>query len=268
MDPEPNGSEPGDEYGRALRDQIVRDAKAGCGSWKRRDQRAAPRLVIGLAIMTAGLLLALDSLGLADSGAILRYWPVVLIAVGVSKWLASPHQASSAFVWIAAGVGFLLVTLGRMSFGGVWAMLLLFIGANIVWRALRPPLPRAGGPSDASESFDMVAVLGGAKTGATSTDLRGGAESRNFKGGRAMAVMGGCEIDLRRAAIADGREAVVDVFVMWGGIEIKVPEDWEVVNHGSAFLGAFENKTRPLPGASRRLIVTGTAIMGGVEVKN
>ena len=29
MDPEPNGSEPGDEYGRALRDQIVRDAKAG-----------------------------------------------------------------------------------------------------------------------------------------------------------------------------------------------------------------------------------------------
>jgi len=56
--------------------------------------------------------------------------------------------------------------------------------------------------------------------------------------------------------------------VMWGGIEIKVPEDWVVVNFGTAILGGFENKTRPLPGASKRLVVTGTAIMGGVEVKN
>ena len=83
-----------------------------------------------------------------------------------------------------------------------------------------------------------------------------------------MAVIGGCEIDLRHASIAEGREAVIDAFALWGGIEIKVPEDWEVVNRGSAFLGGFENKTRPLPGAAKRLVVTGTAIMGGVEVKN
>jgi predicted membrane protein len=220
--------------------------------------------VVGLAIMTAGLVLALDSLGVLDSGAVLRYWPLVLIAVGIVKWM-SPHQGQAGVMWIVAGLGFLLVTLGRMSFGGVWALVLLFVGANIAWRALRPPLPRE---TAGVESFDMVAVLGGAKTGSTSPDLRGGAGSRDFKGGRAMAVMGGCEIDLRRASIADGNEALIDVFVMWGGIEIKVPEDWEVVNHGSAFLGAFENKTRPLPGAARRLIVTGTAIMGGVEVKN
>ncbi|MGE5124702.1 MAG: LiaF transmembrane domain-containing protein [Betaproteobacteria bacterium] len=271
MDPDPNASDPGEEYGRALKDRIVRDAKAACCDWAgpaRRQQQAIPRLVIGLSIMAAGLALALDSLGVLDAGVVLRYWPLIIVAVGVAKLTSATNDRQRGLVWIAAGGGFLLVTLGRMSFGGVWAMLLLFVGANVVWRALRPPLPRAGGPGDASESFDMVAVLGGAKTGATSTDLRGGAGSRNFKGGRAMAVMGGCEIDLRRAAIADGSEAVVDVFVMWGGIEIKVPEDWDVVNHGSAFLGAFENKTRPLPGASRRLIVTGTAIMGGVEVKN
>jgi predicted membrane protein len=268
MDPEPSGSEPGDEYGRGLRDQIVRDAQAGYGSWKRHEQRAVPRLVIGLSIMTAGLALALDSLGILDAGAVLRWWPLVIVAVGVAKLTSTNDDRQRGLVWIAVGAGFLLVTLGRMSFLGVWAMLLLFIGANVVWRALRPPLPRAGGKADASESFDMVAVLGGAKTGATSPDLRSGAVARDFKGGRAMAVMGGCEIDLRRAVIADGHEALVDVFVMWGGIEIKVPEDWEVVNRGNAVLAAFENKTRPLPGASRRLIVTGIAIMGGVEVKN
>ncbi len=270
MDPEPNPGEPGDEYGKALRDRIVRDARAACGGWTGaadRNQRALPRLVIGLSIMTVGLALALDSLGILDAGVVLRYWPLVIVAVGVVKLSSTTRERQRGLVWIAVGLGFLLVTLGRMSFLGVWAMLLLFVGANIVWRALRPPLPRAAS-GDASESFDMVAVLGGAKTGSAPPDLRSGAAHRDFKGGRAMAVMGGCEIDLRRATIADGSEAVVDVFVMWGGIEIKVPEDWEVVNNGSAFLGGFENKTRPLPGASRRLIVTGTAIMGGVEVKN
>jgi predicted membrane protein len=228
------------------------------------DRRVTPRLVIGLAIMTAGLLLALDSLGLVDSGAVFRFWPLVLIAVGVAKWSSEPHQASAAVVWIVAGVGFLLVSLGRMSFGGVWALVLFFVGANIAWRALRPATPRR---TAGEESFDMVAVLGGAKTGSTAPDLASGGV-RHFKGGRAMAVMGGCEIDLRHATLAEGQEALVDVFVMWGGIEIRVPEEWQVVNHGSAFLGGFENKTRPLPGPPRRLIVTGTAIMGGVEVKN
>lgn len=227
------------------------------------EPRVTPRLVIGLAIMTGGLVLALDSLGVLDSGAVFRFWPLVLVAVGVVKWASPPHQGQAAAVWVAAGLGFLLVTLGHMPVSRVWALVLFFVGANIAWRALRPPLPRVAG---GAESFDMVAVLGGANT-ATSAAGPGG-QGRDFRGGRAMAVMGGCQIDLRHSSMPEGREAVIDAFAMWGGIEIKVPEDWEVVNRGSAFLGGFENKTRPLPGSAKRLVVTGTAIMGGVEVKN
>jgi hypothetical protein len=236
--------------------------------WERRpdEPRVTPRLVIGLAIMTAGLVLALDSLGLVDGGEVLRYWPLVLVAVGVVKWTSPPHDGHAAFVWIVAGAGFLLVTLGYMPISRIWAVLLFFVGANIAWRALRPPLPRTAGAAGTAESFDMVAVLGGANT--SSPAPAPGARGREFRGGRAMAVMGGCQIDLRHATIPEGREALIDTFAMWGGIEIRVPEDWEVVNRGSAFLGGFENKTRPLPGAAKRLVVTGTVIMGGVEVKN
>jgi hypothetical protein len=78
----------------------------------------------------------------------------------------------------------------------------------------------------------------------------------------------GCEVDLRYATMPEGGEAVIDAFAFWGGVEIKVPEDWEVVNRVSAFMGGVDNKTRPLPNATRRLVVTGTAIMGGIEVKN
>jgi hypothetical protein len=41
-----------------------------------------------------------------------------------------------------------------------------------------------------------------------------------------------------------------------------------VDNRVNAFLGAVENKTHPVPGASQRLVLTGTVLMGGAEVKN
>jgi len=63
-------------------------------------------------------------------------------------------------------------------------------------------------------------------------------------------------------------DAVFDIFVMWGGAEIKVPEDWEVVTRGVPVLGGFVDNTRHIAGAQKRLVITGMAIMGGVEVKN
>ena len=107
--------------------------------------------------------------------------------------------------------------------------------------------------------IDLMQFMGGTKTVVTTQD---------FKGGQATAVMGGCEIDLRHASMPEGRAAVIDTFAFWGGIEIRVPDDWEVVSQGGAALGGFVNNARSQPGSKRRLVVTGLAVMGGVEVKN
>jgi len=219
------------------------------------DMRVTPRVVLGLGVMLAGFVLALDSLGLVDGGALFRFWPLALIAVGVVKWLSPAPQRMSAVFWIIAGVAFLLVTLGHMSFAGVWAVLLFMLGAKIAWKALRP----VSAPTDPAAALDLLQFMGGTKTVVTTTD---------FKGGQATAVMGGCEIDLRHASMPEGRAAVLDTFAFWGGIEIRVPDDWEVVSQGSAALGGFVNNARSQPGAKRRIVVTGLAIMGGVEVKN
>ena len=81
----------------------------------------------------------------------------------------------------------------------------------------------------------------------------------------------GCEIDLRQASIAPGTEAVIDVFAFWGGIEIKVPEDWTVVTRAVPLMGGVEDKThvpQPLPAVEKRLVISGIVVMGGVVVKN
>ena len=78
------------------------------------------------------------------------------------------------------------------------------------------------------------------------------------------AIMGGCELDLREARMA-GDEAHIAAFALWGGIEIRVPREWLVLNESSALMGGVDDATRPHPGANRpRLVVRGFALMGGI----
>ena len=120
-----------------------------------------PALVLGLAIMLAGLVLTLDNLGLVDGGVVFRFWPLVLIAVGVVE-VAVPG---------AAGLGRLPLDRGRRRAPardprphvvrrGVWAAPDLRLGANIVWRALAAGRGPRGSPSAA---LDCIQLMGGAK---------------------------------------------------------------------------------------------------------
>jgi hypothetical protein len=65
------------------------------------------------------------------------------------------------------------------------------------------------------------------------------------------------------------RPAVVDATAIWGGIEILVPEDWEVIGEVVPVIGGFEMKVASsVSSAGGQLVVRGVALMGGIEVKS
>ena len=86
---------------------------------------------------------------------------------------------------------------------------------------------------------------------------------------KAVAVMGGCDMDLRRAEI-EGPEVEITAFAFWGGVEIIVPEGFDVELRGFSFMGGRSLRLRDVPivPGSPRIIVRGFAIMGGIEVKS
>jgi predicted membrane protein len=218
-------------------------------------------MVLGLAIMAVGVVFTLDNLGILRADDYLRFWPVALILVGVIKLVDSASTGVghvSAGLWIIGGGLLLLDSLGKVAIGDWWPLFLVLIGGYIAWQALARPGLRRASRDDTGETLSGFAVMGAVQRASQSDD---------FKGGDLTAIMGGCEIDLRKARIASG-EAVIDTFAFWGGIEIKVPEDWQVICQGLAIMGGFECKTRGPDDASQRLIVTGLAVMGGVEIKN
>ncbi len=86
---------------------------------------------------------------------------------------------------------------------------------------------------------------------------------------KAVAIMGGCDMDLRRAEI-EGPEVEITAFAFWGGVEIIVPEGFDVELRGFSFMGGRSLRLRDVPivRGSPRIIVRGFAIMGGIEVKS
>ena len=142
-----------------------------------------------------------------------------------------------------------------------WPLILVFVGVRLAWRGLGgKPRPVA---ADSASTVNAVAVMGGVSRTSNAPD---------FRGGDMVAFMGACEIDLRQARIAEG-PAVIDAFALWGGIEVRVPEDWTVIMKGVPLLGGYEDNTRPPDPETQSqprqvLVVKGVAIMGGVEVKN
>jgi predicted membrane protein len=224
----------------------------------------APRLIFGMGIILIGVIFLLGNLDIIDRHDYLRFWPVILILVGITYLIHS--QNSSGRVWgiILAfiGTGFLLDNLYFIDFSlwDYWPLILVFVGIMMIVKSsiFRQRTPHAfPESSDAANYIKVMAVMGGFKRMSNSQD---------FKGGELTAIMGGLEIDLRDASIKD--EAVIDIFAFMGGVEMRVPDDWLVIIDGFPFMGGFEDKTRPSKNATKRLVIKGTAVMGGVEIKS
>lgn len=83
----------------------------------------------------------------------------------------------------------------------------------------------------------------------------------------AVALMGGCRLDLRHVEL-DGRDLTITVGAVMGGVTIIVPDGVEVDLRGFAIAGGRRADTRaPRDPNAPRIIVRGYALAGGVNVR-
>ena len=216
--------------------------------------------ILGLGVLAVGAILLLDNFGFMEAENLFAYWPVLFILVGISHFVrpSGSRRYTAGSIFIFVGAVLLLSNLGYISFGiwDLWPVILVIAGLSLI---LKPFRRRGVNIGDDSGVFEATAILGGSNRRLSAA---------NFQGGDATAIMGGCEIDLRDCG-SEGGPAEIDTFAFWGGVEIKVPEDWEVQVKGLAILGGYGDETRTVEGDGHKiLVITGMAIMGGVEIKN
>jgi len=214
------------------------------------------RLIIGSFLVAVGFLLTFDALGLFDADPILRWWSLVLVGIGVV--LALEGRWIAGVIWTVIGAWILGWNLGFLhwSIWDMWPLILICIGTIFVRQGLFPRDEAT--PSESDSRVDMFGCLYSSRRVISSAD---------FRGGNMTAVMGGAELDLTRADVGESAP-VVDVFAFWGGIVIRVPETWSVIGRVTPFMAGFEDKSRPVAGCTKHLVVRGFVMMGGIEIKN
>jgi len=228
---------------------------------------SVPRLIVGVAVIALGVTFTLDNLHIEAAHRIWhlmwRVWPLALVAIGIANIAQARTWAGYAggLVWLVAGAWLLGDTLGiiDVSIWALWPVVLVLFGGWILLNGIRPPGAGGGGTSVPDDTIGAVAIMSGVNRRSS---------SRDFRGGDVIAFMGGANIDLRGATIASG-EARLEVFAMWGGIEVFVPEGWAVEAKVFPFMGGVDDKTtRPTADAPPRLVVRGLVIMGGMDIKH
>ena len=223
---------------------------------------------IGLVIVTFGLALLLDNLGIIGSSrSILRFWPLILVFAGANDLFhaTARGRAMRGVILASVGILFLLNNLNIVDvrIWDLWPLFLIVIGFKMLIRRRPVPGPASENPFETVETgdeseFDDSAFLGGVKRSVT---------SQKFRGGAATAFMGGVELNLRRAQM-EGKSAVINVFAIMGGVSLRVPEGWRIESRISCIMGSVDDKTMPDPNAEHTLVLEGSVFMGGVEIKD
>lgn len=223
------------------------------------------QVILGVMVITIGLVFLLDTLDIIDTHRAFSFWPLFFIAIGTVKIIDSKSSggrlAGAALVAWGGLLALDRMDIIRFNWAVVWPLLLIGFGAVVVAKAIRGRrMVECAGLKEGVHDHDVVDVT------AIIAAVQRRVTTQHFRGGEITAVMGGCSLDLRNAAI--DKEAVLNVFAFWGGVTLKCPPDWSIVMEGTPLMGGFEDKTMTPPEGAKRLVIRGYAIMGGVEVRN
>lgn len=213
------------------------------------------RLFFGVLIVAVGTLLLLDNADVLDAGEVIgNWWPAVVILAGILTFAANPRHWPVALIITGVGVTFLLSNLEIVDIGNI------IIPAAIILVGLLVIFGRGlGSRTEVGDRINSFNVFSGSELAS---------HSKQFKGGSVSAVFGGAEIDLRDSLPAS--DAELDIFAAFGGVEIRVPDGWQVQVRGMPLFGGIENATvkDSLPPDAPVLPINATVLFGGLEIKH
>ena len=213
------------------------------------------RAYLGLAAVAIGSLLLLRNLHVIS----FDYWgelwggflSFLLILVGCiilvkrSRWIWG-----LLFLSAGATIGLRALHIVDVNFWQiVWPILFIAVGSAVLFSLVKD------GKISKTKAKHMAAAWSG-----QSEKVEG-----KYTGETVSSVFGGVDLDLRQADIKDG--AVIEVFVLFGGVDIIAPNDVVVKNEATAIFGGIDDKTNPGAKAKKTLYIRGECFFGGIELK-
>lgn len=241
------------------------------GTYREPKHPKSNNAIAGLIIVAVGAVLLAKQLG-TDLPHWLFSWPMFLIALGF--YLGAKHSFRNPgwLIPIAIGIFFIaddyFYDLNLMKF--FWPVLIIGAGLFMVLKTRRKNDGAStwrdeitGNSFESSENFiESVTIFGG---------VRKNIIAKDFRGGEAVTVFGGTELNLMQADTSS--RITLELVQVFGGTKLIVPAHWKVQTEELVNIFGGLNDKRPLPtqplsDESRVLILKGTCIFGGIDIKS
>ncbi len=237
------------------------------------------KILMGVVLIIIGLSIILDQFNLGFWSVIGKYWPVILILMGIER-LNKPYKSKIfSFLLIFVGFAILISNLDILDIhwsSMIWALILIAFGISmIIPKHLR-------NKKKLIENINFKIKPDNENYAETINDdgylnythIFSGYESKilskNFRGGEIYTIFGGADIDLRDVQV-EGTVVKLELYAIFGGIDVMIPSNWKIQITGMPIFGAVSNNTKPSPNDEEKtilLLVEGYAIFGGIEIKN
>lgn len=240
------------------------------------------RIISALVLIGLGLLFLLGNIGFFNTGDVFgTYWPVILIAIGASRFLDGRRRDSGGGLFFI-GLGVLFLAFNLNILGGdiadYWPLVLVLLGVWILFkpryhhRNHKEDWEKWGHDSkewsrwlhhsieeDAKGRLNVVTIFGGQDRPIQSED---------FRGGDVTIIFGGSKLDLRQVKTAL-KDIHIEITAVFSGLDIIIPPEWTLDVNITPLFGSVEDKRRNVfqdpSGDNPRLHLHGSCVFSGIE---
>lgn len=232
------------------------------------DRHSDKRLWMGIAIILLGVVLLGNNLNFLsyDIRRYLLTWENILILLGLVFFFGKGNRTTGILLFVIGVIFYMKNVLNLIDFNFwslFWPGLLILMGILMIFRHQLDGSTEKKSTADNEDIIDEIAVFGGGDRLVA---------SQNFQGGKVTTIFGGLNFNMLQAKMAPG-DNVLDVFSLFGGMKLIVPEGWNVKIQVFSLFGGFSDKHRfrlsnNTPDQGSQLIIKGTVFFGGGEIKS
>ncbi len=237
---------------------------------KNYDGQQKKKYALGVIIIIAGILLLIEKTGWLpfEIHHIIFSWQMLLIAIGFVSFFSSESRTPGTIL-ILIGTIFIIPRIFEVTFNIThmfWPVMLIAIGVLLLVRRSPGQFWQMRVHHLNNQNLDDGYIH--------EENIFSGGKQRVmhqvFRGGHINCIFGGSEVDLTQATLADG-VSELEVNTIFGGVTLIVPADWKVQLKMTSIMGGFSDKrsyVKENPDQSRVLIIKGSTIFGGGELKS
>lgn len=219
-------------------------------------------VVWGILLVVLGCIFGLNALGLAKINIFFEGWWTLFLIVPAIVGLIKDSDKTGDIILLLVGIFLLLVTRDVIDFEIFWKLLfpvvLVIIGISCIFKGFTG--------KDIKEKFNQVklnneeilhvdAVFSGNNTQV----------ENNFSGAEINAIFGCLDLGLNKAHIKN--DVMISATAIFGGIDLYIPEDANVVINSTNIFGGVNNKRLNRPDATKTIYISATCLFGGIEIK-